>query len=431
MQRRLIITFAILTVLAIIAYAFMLNPTIQESVGWQINTFLIRVRTWLYPPEQVAFSVEDQNALDPDTLPSPNVESEGIASPVEDDVTQDSKITFAQIPDEITLEPPTYFSQHYRWNYCGPASIAMLLSYWGWEGTHDMAAQELKPYELDKNVMPYEMAEFANQVSGLNTLIRVGGDFETLKRLIANGFPVLIEKGPQFRDIHYYWTWMGHYQVLTGYNDQAGYFIAQDPYIEANYKQAYDELLGEWRSFNYVYMVAFPEENHNDVLNLLGENADEVQNYKNALQKAQDEIYQVDGVDRFFALFNYGTNLVYLRDYEGAAKAYDQAFAVYDALPEEIEVRPYRILWYQTGPFYAYYYTGRYVDVIKLASENSIEMVRDDEPALEESFYWRGAAKIALGIRETGIEDLETCLEYHPDFQPCLDALQEQGIFPE
>jgi tetratricopeptide (TPR) repeat protein len=138
----------------------------------------------------------------------------------------------------------------------------------------------------------------------------------------------------------------------------------------------------------------------------------------------------VDGVDRFFALYNYGTNLVYLRDYEGAATAYDQAFAVYDALPEDITVRPYRILWYQTGPFYAYYYTGRYVNVIKLTTENSIEMVRDDEPALEESYYWRGAAKIALGIRETGIEDFMTCLEYHPGFQPCLDALHEQGIYP-
>jgi hypothetical protein len=429
MQKRIFIAFAVLSVLTIIAYALILNPTIQEKVGWHLNTWLIRARTWLNPPEQVAFSALDQGTPAPDSLPGPNVESE-LQNSLSANTTPQPAATFAPMPPEFKLEAPTYFSQHNRWNYCGPANIAMLLSYWGWDGTHDLAASELKPYELDKNVMPYEMAEFANKVPGISTIVRVGGDFDTLKRLIANGFPVLIEKGPQFRDIHYHWTWMGHYQVLTGYNDEEAYFIAQDSYIEANYKQPYDTLLGEWRSFNYLYMVAFPDGKENDVLNLLGENADEVQNYRNALQKTQDEIYQLDGVEHFFALFNYGTNLVYLRDYEGAAKAYDQAFAVYDALPEDIAVRPYRILWYQTGPFYAYYYTGRYVNVIKLATENSIDMVRDDEPALEESYYWRGAAKIALGIRETGIEDFQTCLEYHPGFQPCVDALQAQGIYP-
>jgi len=430
MQKRIIIVFASLTILIIIAYALILNPTIQEKIGWHLNAWLIRARTWLNPPQQVAFSVENEITAAPDNLPSPNVESE-INIPLPSDITPHPIATLAPIPAEFKLDPPTYFSQHYRQNYCGPANTAMLLSYWGWEGTHDQAASVIKPYKNDKNVMPYEIAQFANQVPGISTIIRVGGDFDTLKRLIASGYPVLIEKGPQFRDIHYHWTWMGHYQVLTGYNDAEEYFIAQDSYIEANYKQPYEELLGEWRSFNYLYIVAFPDEERNDVLNLLGDDADEEQNYRNALQKAQDEIYQVDGVERFFALYNYGTNLVNLRDYEGAAKAYDQAFAVYDALPEDITIRPYRILWYQTGPYYAYYYTGRYVNVIKLATDNAIKMVRDDEPALEESYYWRGAAKIALGIRETAIEDFQTCLTYHPGFQPCLDALNEQGIFPD
>jgi len=63
-------------------------------------------------------------------------------------------------------------------------------------------------------------------------------------------------------------------------------------------------------------------------------------------------------VDQFFAFYNYGSNLVSLRDFAGAAKAYDTAFALYDSLPEDMSIRPYRILWYQTGPYFAYYYTG-------------------------------------------------------------------------
>jgi len=274
------------------------------------------------------------------------------------------------------------------------------------------------------------MADYAKEEAGMGALVRVGGDLETLKRLIAAGYPVLVEKGPHFRDIHYQITWMGHYQVLSGYNEPGQYFIAQDSYIEPDYPQPYDLLIEEWRSFNYTYLVVFPPEKEEEVLSLLSKDANEYHNYQRALAKAQNELYQTTGVDQFFAMFNYGTNLVALRDYAGAAKAYDQAFLLYDTLPQDLSVRPYRILWYQTGPFFAYYYTGRYRDVIEKATRNSIEMVRDDIPALEESYYWRGVARIAIGDQEEGIDDLLQCLEYHRHFEPCIAALNEQGIFP-
>ncbi len=63
-----------------------------------------------------------------------------------------------------------------------------------------------------------------------------------------------------------------------------------------------------------------PIELENDVLNLLRDDQDDYRNYQNALEKSQEEFYQLTGVDRFYAIFNYGTNLVKLRDYSGAAK---------------------------------------------------------------------------------------------------------------
>jgi len=238
-----------------------------------------------------------------------------------------------------------------------------------------------------------------------------------------------VEKGPYFRDISYRITWMGHYQLLTGYDDATGIFIAQDSYINADYEQPYADLVDEWRSFNYTYVVVFPENERNDVLNLLGESSDENESYRLAAQKAVDEIYSLEGLNQFFAWFNYGTNLVYLRDYNGAADAYDQAFVLYNALPENNTVRPYRILWYQTGPYFAYYYTARYQDVIDLATNNSINMVRDDEPALEESYYWRGKARVAIGDQTGAIDDFMTCLTYHTEFEPCIEELNALGIF--
>ena len=68
--------------------------------------------------------------------------------------------------------------------------------------------------------------------------------------------------------------------------------------------------------------------------------------------------------------------------------------------------------------------------MIEKATKNSIEMVRDDEPALEESYYWRGMAEIAMGRKDDGVDDFYTCLGYHQDFQPCLDALHSLGIYP-
>jgi tetratricopeptide (TPR) repeat protein len=176
--------------------------------------------------------------------------------------------------------------------------------------------------------------------------------------------------------------------------------------------------------------VVYPSTKRNDVLNILGENGDEGQNYRLAAQKAVDEIYTLEGIHQFFAWYNYGTNLVYLRDYSGAADAYDQALTLYNQLPEDNTIRPYRILWYETGPYYAYYFMARYQDVIDLATNNSIDMVRDDEPALEESYYWRGRARVAIGDQEEAIDDFMTCLTYHPDFTPCVEELNALGIFP-
>lgn len=426
--RYIVIAFLVL----VIGYTLVLNPRVQEWMGWHIAQVINWVKVKRNPPEAVEFvpSTSNQQDLDQPTvthLSTPTLENQRTEVPGEMILPTP---TAESLPSFANLEGTTYFSQHNRWNYCGPANLAMALSYWGWEGTHDDVAHVVKPYQKDKSVMPYEMVAYVQEQTDLDALMRVGGNLELLKRLIANGYPVIVEKGPYFRDISYRITWMGHYQLLTGYNDDSAVFIAQDSYINANYEQPYGELVEQWRSFNYTYVVVFPRNERNDVLNILGKDMDEDENYRRAAQKASDEIYMAEGLTRFFAWYNYGTNLVNLRDYNGAATAYDQAFTIYNDLPSDNTERPYRILWYQTGPYFAYYYTGRYQDVIDLATNNSIAMVRDDEPALEESYYWRGKAKLSVGDQPGAIEDFLTCLTYHQDFNPCVEELNAQGVFP-
>ncbi len=113
-----------------------------------------------------------------------------------------------------------------------------------------------------------------------------------------------------------------------------------------------------------------------------------------------------------FAWFNRGTNLVYLDDYAGAAAAYDEYFGLYATLSQE--ERPWRNLWYQTGPYWAYFYVGRYFDVIDLATQT---IITASEPAIEESWYWRGLAKEALGDIDGALADLERAVELNENFE--------------
>ncbi|HEX7974200.1 MAG TPA: tetratricopeptide repeat protein [Anaerolineales bacterium] len=313
--------------------------------------------------------------------------------------------------------------QEYQgWNNCGPATLAMALSYWGWQGNQYTIAPSTKPNPRDKNVMPYELADYVKEKTPFKVIVREGGETELLKRFLAAGLPVIIEKGfegPEFDG------WMGHYVLVTGYSDPDQLFTLQDSYYGPDQVMGYKDMERYWRAFNFTYLVVFPAEREAEVMAILGSQADETFNDQYTAQKASDEIFTLTGRDQYFAWFNRGTSLVALQDYTGAATAYDQAFALYPSIPEK--ERPWRMMWYQTGPYWAYYYTGRYQDVIDLATKTLDNM---SEPVLEESYYWRALAREALGDVPGAIEDLQTSLKQHPGFKPGIEQLERLGVGP-
>ncbi len=85
------------------------------------------------------------------------------------------------------------------------------------------------------------------------------------------------------------------------------------------------------------------------------------------------------------------------------------------------------MLWYQTGPYWAYYYTGRYQDVNSLATTTLNAM---SEPVLEESYYWRAQAFVALGDTESATRDFQTSLKYHAEFSPATLGLYQLNLSP-
>jgi len=47
-----------------------------------------------------------------------------------------------------------------------------------------------------------------------------------------------------------------------------------------------------------------------------------------------------------------------------------------------------------------------------------------DKPVLEETYYWRGMAKAALGDRDGAVEDLTRAQTLNPNSTPAAEELQ-------
>jgi len=297
------------------------------------------------------------------------------------------------------------------WNNCGPATLAMYLSYFGSVLSQEDIRLTLRPYPDDKNVNPEELAAFARG-QGYAARVLVNGDAERLRLLLSNGLPVLIE------------TWlipepddgMGHYRLLTGYDDATAVWIAYDSYVSAGLKRGepyagirlpYAETEALWRVFNRAYLLIYPPAQEELVAALLGEDAGEEQMWARAALQAQAEIAQQS--DDAFAWFNLGNSLTVLARYEEAAAAFDQA---------RLLGLPWRMLWYQHEPFVAYLAVGRSQEALALATATLATT-----QSIEELHFWQGQALLALGEAAAARASFRRALEINPNYQPAAAAL--------
>jgi tetratricopeptide (TPR) repeat protein len=420
-----ILGIAFLCLLGAVVYNL---PPVHERLAWRVDNLRVAVRRFLNPPEQVIFTPQEEqeqiaaivqatltaHALPSTATPLPLLTETPLATPI-------PSLTPTPIPASASLTGIRHEYQNF--NNCAPASLSMVLSYWGWAGDQNVTRAYLRPSfaQDDKNVNPFEIVDFVEGLTEFDALWRVGGDLELLKRLLAAGFPVLIEKGLDPHDD----SWLGHYQILNGYNDASSQFFVYDSYEgppEA-YPVPYSVIAQFWRHFNFAYVVVFPPERAAEVHSILGPHSDPQANFEYAAGLALVESGTLTGREQFFAWFNRGANLVHVGDYAGAAQAYDTAFALYAALPAG--ERPWRLLWYLDGPYAAYYQTGRYQDVINLATSTLLNV---DKPVLEETYYWRGRAKAALGDQAGAIEDLRRAYALNPNSTPAGEELARLGI---
>jgi tetratricopeptide (TPR) repeat protein len=293
--------------------------------------------------------------------------------------------------------------QWQTWNNCGPATITMNTSYYGRPETQVEAAQFLKPNKDDKNVNPQELAAYARTL-GLEAIVQPGGSLEQLRTFLSNDIPILAE------------TWLvhegdglGHYRLVTGYDDGTRELTTFDSLSGPNYKVSYGQFDADWRVFNRTYLVVFPAEQADIVSAIIGPEMNETVVYERLAAEAQAEL-EANPNDPI-AYFNLGDALTQLERYSEAAAAFDEA--------RRLGLH-WRRLWYQFSPLEAYYAVERYQDVIDLA-----QATIKNAGGLEEAYYYQGLALHATNQAGAAAEAFQAALAYNPNFAPAQDALNQ------
>lgn len=289
------------------------------------------------------------------------------------------------------------------WNNCGPANLIMALSYYGWQGTQAQAAASLKPDPEDRNVNPDEMVAFARS-QGFASMVRVNGTLDLLKALIRAGFPPIVEKGFEPEEKL---GWMGHYEVIAGWNDATREFIAMDSYLGPNQSVPFDEMDRYWRQFNWTYIVVYKPEQAEELAKIIGADMGDATMYRNALARAQSEV--TSNPKDAFGWFNVGTNYAALGMFAESVGAYDQA--------RQLGL-PWRMTWYQFGWFDAYLAVNRLDDVVALA-----DATLKSNPYSEEMYYYKGLVFQKRGDAAVAQAQFELALKHNPNFAKAKQLL--------
>jgi tetratricopeptide (TPR) repeat protein len=307
--------------------------------------------------------------------------SSGVFAPFTSDAADEGKdrsVDLAPLPVQAKLTSPEFFASRdiQGWNNCGPATLALALRMYGWKGDQQTIAAVIKPKDLDKNVNIEELAAYAQSAGGVAAAVRVGGTLNLVQRLIAAGYPVIVER--DFTLEKSFWPgddrWSSHFVLLTGYDQSAGTLMTQDAYYGPDIEVNTAQMVRSWKAFNYVYMVLYPIADAGKVAALLGDSWSAATAYQTAASNALQQT-KADPTD-LYAWFNLGSSYVGLGQYENAWLAFNEARKI--GLPQ-------RMLRYQFGPFEAAFATGRVQDLQELVS-----YALKTTPNSEEALFWQG-----------------------------------------
>ncbi len=320
------------------------------------------------------------------------------------------------LPDRVVLEGVSSVVQGF--NNCGPANLTIVLNYHGDDTTQETAAAYLKPNKEDRNVSPWQISDYVNEFTSLRSTVHSGGDLLMLKRLVAAGFPVVIEKGYEPNSTE---GWYGHYLTVYGYDDGTQQIYSKDtnlgPFDGRPRLDDYTDFMYWWQQFNYTFYVVYPVQQESTVFSIIPDELEQpFSMWEYVTRQAQAE-QQANPNDEF-AWFNYGVAQTYLGQLSGEARYYETAASAFDQA-RTIGLPP-RTLYYEHRPFMAYWKVGRLEDVIQLA-----DALLDTAGGkwVEEVYWFKGHALAAEGRLFEAADAYTTALDVNPNFSPAQQSL--------
>jgi len=412
MSKRLKFIFILLGALALVGILIYQIPWVKLDVDWRVEKMTLYVKNSVNPPGPVPTALPFTPR--PETPTPPPATSSRVATL---EVSPSPTPTQEILPAQVSLDQPKWVQQ--TPNNCGPNALSFALHMYGWSGTQDDIAAQIKPVTGDRNVNPDELVWFVRNNAGwLNMDYRVSGDVFLLKGLLAHHYPIIVESvtsldpndalGPN-DDL-----WAAHYLLITGYDDATQSFIIMDSYHEDNKTISYQKLEEDWKAFNYLYMFFYLSSEESEIQSLLGADWDADANRQRSLEQAQAAT-EANPQDAY-AWFNLGSNLVYFERYDESALAFDKSRAI---------GLPLRMFRYQFQPFHAYFYSNRIDDLLALT--NYALGVTDKS---EETWLWQGWGLYRKGDNDGAIAAWRKALSVHPGYADALYAMNFIGVQP-
>jgi tetratricopeptide (TPR) repeat protein len=321
-------------------------------------------------------------------------------TPPVDTPLREAKIIPKEAGPKALLPGATWVPQTF--NNCGPATTSMILQYFGFTVSQEETKARLRSNPTDTNVFTHEIASYLKEEYNVESKLFYGGDIPLLKKLLANGFYVMVEDWLHPNED------IGHTTILRGYDDTLGVFIADDSYIGVNITYPYEQFdQTQWKPFNREYLPLFKPGGSALLEAIVGDVWDERVMWEQAVQRAMDEIATND--QDMYALFNLGASLFGLTNYSDAKAAFESSRAL---------GWPRRMLWYQIQPVQTYNELGEYQEALELANVGLAANDSFAELHLEKAIAYKG-----LGDTEKAREEAQLALTHAPDFTNAQDFL--------
>jgi len=303
-------------------------------------------------------------------------------------------------PLPLTYEIPSAAYVGQTFNNCGPATLSMVMSYFGKSVSQDVLRDQIRPYNNpqggvdDKSLFADEFVKYAKQY-GFEGIQRPDGDVTLLKTLIANDIPIIVR------------TWLhpnediGHFRIVRGYDENG--FIQDDSYEGRGLRFDYATFEQMWKPFNHGYIVIFPKEKEEQVFSILGGVINERKAYLSSLQSNWNEN---DG----YELFNLSAANYHLGDYQKAVAFFEKA---------QVKGLPSRMLWYQIEPIEAYLKIKNYTKVFELTDI----VLNNGNLAFSELYFLRGQAYLEQGQKEMARGEFDKAIKYNKSFEEKVKAI--------